>query len=56
MTSDVPVLVKKSALSSFYGAGENREEEALKLKEEMKSLMAGIEAVKGEVARRDWPW
>ena len=24
VTSDVPVLVKKSALSSFYGAGENR--------------------------------
>ena len=41
----LPALLKKCALNSFYG----REEEALKWKEKMKSLMAGRETVKGEV-------
>ena len=38
-------MVKKCALSSFYG----REEEALKFQEKMKSLMVGMDTVKGEV-------
>ena len=41
----LPALLKKCALYSFYG----KEEEALKWKEKMKSLMAGRETVKGEV-------
>ena len=41
----LPVLVNKCALSSFCG----REEEAIKLQEKMKSLMTGMDTVKGEV-------
>ena len=41
----IPVLVKKCALSSIYG----REEESLKLQEKLKSLMVGMDTVKGEV-------
>ena len=36
-------MVKKCALSSFYG----REEEALKFQEKIKSLMVGMDTVKG---------
>ena len=41
----IPVSTRKFAVNSFYG----REEEAFTLKEKMKSLMEGLETVKGEV-------
>ena len=41
----IPVLMRKCALHSFYG----REEEAPKSNEKLKSLVAGLETVMGEV-------
>ena len=41
----IPVLVRKCALHSFYG----RDEGALKSEEKMRSLMAGLETVTGEL-------